>query len=165
MAKFAGRMCDGVMMNMADPGRIKFVGSNMAEGAREAGRDATELEIVAKVRVSLNEDLEKAKNALKKVVTFYSLAAHYRDMLTQMGLGKEVERIQQTYMQAGFKAAVKTVTDEMLAKIPIVPATTMKDLRQGAKKYDTSGATSIVIAYVPSTEQSAEETIQFVKSW
>jgi alkanesulfonate monooxygenase SsuD/methylene tetrahydromethanopterin reductase-like flavin-dependent oxidoreductase (luciferase family) len=165
MAKLAGRMCEGVMMNMADPGRIKFVASNMAEGAKEAGRDPADLEVVAKVRVSVNEDIEKAKNALKKVVTFYSLAPHYRDMLAQMGLPKEVERIQETYRASGFKAAAKTVTDEMLGKIPIVPATSMKELRQGVKKYDTSGVTSIVIAYVPSTEQSAEETIQFVKSW
>jgi len=165
MAKLAGRMCEGVMMNMADPGRIKFVASNMEEGAKEAGRDPADLEVVAKVRVSVNEDIEKAKNALKKVVTFYSLAPHYRDMLTQMGLPKEVERIQETYKASGFKAAAKTVTDEMLEKIPIVPATSMKELRQGVKKYDTSGATSIVIAYVPSTEQSAEETIRFVKSW
>jgi alkanesulfonate monooxygenase SsuD/methylene tetrahydromethanopterin reductase-like flavin-dependent oxidoreductase (luciferase family) len=165
MAKLAGRMCEGVMMNMADPERIKFVASNMAEGAKEAGRDPADLEVVAKVRVSLNEDIEKAKNALKKVVTFYSLAPHYRDMLKQMGLPKEVERIQETYKVSGFKAAAKTVTDEMLGKIPIVAATSMKELRQGVKKYDTSGATSIVIAYVPSTEQSAEETIQFVRSW
>ena len=37
MAKLAGRTCEGVIMNMADPERIKFVSSNMAEGAKEAG--------------------------------------------------------------------------------------------------------------------------------
>lgn len=165
MAQLAGRACDGAIINMADPERIKFVAENLQLGANEAGRDPGKLEIVAKVRVSMNEDIEKAKNALKKVVTFYSLAAHYRDMLVEMGLGKEVKTIQETYRQSGFKAASKTISDEMLTKIPVVPATNIKDLKQGLKKYDSSGATRIIVAYVPSTEKGTEETLDFIKSW
>lgn len=165
MAQLAGRICDGAIINMADPGRIKFVAENLAQGAEGVGRDPKKLEIVAKVRVSINEDIEKAKNALKKVVTFYSLAAHYRDMLAQMGLEKEVKTIQETYRQSGFKAASKTITDEMLTKIPVVPATNIRDLKEGLKKYDSSGATRIIVAYVPSTEESTQETMNFIKSW
>ena len=165
MGQLAGRLADGAILNMADPGRIAFVAGNLATGAREAGRDPKSLEIVAKVRVSLNEDIEKSKDALKKVVTFYSLAMHYRDMLAEMGLGEEVKRIQDTYKTSGFKAAAKVVTDDMLSKIPVVPATSMKELKKGLEKYDRSGASRIIVAYVPSTEKSTEETIRFISSW
>ena len=165
MAQLAGRAADGAILNMADPGRIAFVADNLAIGAKEAGRDPKELEIVAKVRVSLNSDLEKAKNALKKVVTFYSLAFHYRDMLAEMGLKDEVKKIQETHKASGFKAASKVVTDDMLSKIPVVPATSMKELKQGLERYNRSGANRIIVAYVPSTEESTEETIKFIRSW
>jgi 5,10-methylenetetrahydromethanopterin reductase len=165
MAQLAGRICDGAIINMADRGRIRFVAENLAEGAQTAGRDPNKLEIVAKVRVSVNEDIEKAKNALKKVVTFYSLAAHYRDMLAQMGLEKEVKTIQETYRQSGFKDATKTITDDMLDRIPVVPSTNIRDLKQGLKKYDSSGANRIIVAYVPSTEKATEETLEFINSW
>ena len=165
MGQLAGRLADGAILNMADPGRIAFVAGNLATGAKEAGRDPKSLEIVAKVRVSLNEDIEKSKDALKKVVTFYSLAMHYRDMLAEMGLGEEVKRIQDTYKTSGFKAAAKVVTDDMLSKIPVVPATSMKELKKGLEKYDRSGASRIIVAYVPSTEKSTEETIRFISSW
>ena len=150
---------------MADPGRISFVAGNLATGAKEAGRDPKSLEIVAKVRVSLNDDIEKSKDALKKVVTFYSLAMHYRDMLVEMGLGEEVKKIQDTYKASGFKVAAKVVTDDMLSKIPVVPATSMKELKAGLEKYERSGASRIIVAYVPSTEKSTEETIRFISSW
>ena len=165
MAQLAGKICDGAIINMADTGRIKFVAENLAKGASEAGRDASNLEIVAKVRVSINKDIEKAKDALKKVVTFYSLAAHYRDMLAEMGLQKEIAEIQENYKKSGFKAAAKAVSDDMLTRIPVVPATNMKDLKQGLKKYDTCGATRILVAYVPSTETSTQETIDFISQW
>ncbi|MGI0079990.1 MAG: LLM class flavin-dependent oxidoreductase [Nitrososphaerales archaeon] len=165
MAQLAGRICDGAIINMADAGRIKFVAENLVKGAREAGRDPKKLDIVAKVRVSINENIDRAKEALKKVVTFYSLAAHYRDMLVEMGLGKEVRTVQETYRESGFKAATKTISDEMLTKIPVVPATNIHDLKQGLKRYDSSGATRIIVAYVPSTEDSTQETLSFVKSW
>jgi 5,10-methylenetetrahydromethanopterin reductase len=165
MGQLAGRIADGAIINMADPGRIAFVAENLAIGAKEAGRDPKGLEIVAKVRVSLNEDLEKAKSALKKVVTFYSLAHHYRDMLAEMGLGNEVKKIQETYKASGFKVAAKGVTDDMLSKIPVVPATTMGELKKGLEKYNRSGASRIIVAYVPSTESSTEETIGFISSW
>jgi 5,10-methylenetetrahydromethanopterin reductase len=165
MGQLAGRVADGALLNMADPGRIAFVSENLAMGAKEAGRDPKDLEIVAKVRVSLNEDIEKAKSALKKVVTFYSLAHHYRDMLAEMGLQEEVKRIQETYKQSGFKAAARSVTDDMLTKIPVVPATSMGELKKGLGKYDRSGANRIIVAYVPSTEKGTEETINFIGSW
>ena len=165
MGQLAGRVADGALLNMADPGRIAFVSENLAIGAKEAGRDPKSLEIVAKVRVSLNDDIERSKDALKKVVTFYSLAQHYRDMLAEMGLGAEVKKIQETYKASGFKTAVKVVTDDMLSKIPVVPATSMKELRKGLEKYDRSGARRIIVAYVPSTEKSTEETIKFIRSW
>jgi len=165
MAQLAGRVADGVVINMADPGRIGFIKENMAIGAKQAGRNPGEFEIVAKVRVSLNEDIDLAKNAIKKVVTFYSLAFHYRDMLAEMGLEKEVKQIQEIHQKSGFKEASKAVTDEMLSKIPVVPATSMEELKKGLARYDKSGATRIIVPYVPSTEKATEETIQFVSRW
>ena len=165
MGQLAGRIADGAIINMADQGRIGFVAENLAIGAKETGRNPKDLEIIAKVRVSLNEDIEFAKSALKKVVTFYSLALHYRDMLVEMGLGDEVKKIQETYKQSGFKAASKVVTDDMLSRIPVVPAASMDELKKGLRKYDRSGANRIIVAYVPSTEKSTEETIRFISSW
>ena len=57
------------------------------------------------------------------------------------------------------------VTDDMLSKIPVVPATSMKELKQGLERYNRSGANRIIVAYVPSTEESTEETIKFIRSW
>lgn len=165
MAQVAGRIADGALTNMASPERISFIADNLAKGAEEAGRDPHELEVVAKVRVSLNRDIENAKNSLRRVVAYYALALHYKDALSQMGLGQEVERINEAYIKSGFGEAASAVTDEMLERTPVLAATTVDDIKHGLERYDHCGASRIVVAYVPSGTKSSVETVDFVKSW
>src|SRR3990170_4122381 len=56
MTKLVGQISDGVFINMATPAMIKTIAERVRAGAREAGRDPNRLEIIAKVRVSLNPD-------------------------------------------------------------------------------------------------------------
>ncbi len=165
MAELAGEICEGSIINMADPTRIQFVREHASQGARKAGRDFKDFKIVAKVRCSINEDIEKAKSALRKVVTFYTLAEFYRDMVSDMGFESEVSNVRETYQKAGFKKASEYITDDMLKKLPVVPASSFEELREGLKRFDNCGANKLLLPYVPSTENSTEETIQFVKYW
>lgn len=165
MAELAGEICEGAILNMADSKRIGFVREHASEGAKKSARDFSRFQIVAKVRCSINEDIEKAKSALRKVVTFYTLSEFYRDMVSDMGFETEVRNVRETYQKSGFKKASECITDHMLEHLPVVPATSFEDLRKGLKRFDNCGATRLLLPYVPSTERSTEETIEFVRHW
>lgn len=165
MAELAGEIAQGALINMADPEHIRFVAQHAAEGAKKSERDPSRFEVIAKVRCSLNEDLDKAISALRKVVAFYTLANHYSEMISSMGFKDEVKAVHETYSRLGFKQAANIIPDHMLAKLPVVPATSLEDLKNSLKRFDNSGATKILIPYVPSTNDPGKETLQFVKHW
>lgn len=166
MTRLAGRIADGVIINMAPPGLVAEIAEGARVAAREAGKDPASYVVVAKVRCSISQDLAAARGALKNILTFYSLAAGYKEMLAErVGLRREVEMINETWKAKGFKEAARQVPDEALSAVPMIAATHPKEVRESLKPYFAAGATRVVVAYVPSTPEAVEETVEFVRSW
>lgn len=166
MTRLAGQIADGVITNMANPEQVTAIAASVRAGAVEAGRDPSALDVVVKVRCAVNGDLKMAKSALKNIATFYSLADGYKQMLAdRMGLAAEIRAINETWRAKGFKEATRQVTDEMLARVPMIPATSTAQVKEGLKPYFTAGATRVIVPYVPSTQRPIEETLEFVRSW
>ncbi|MDE3078206.1 MAG: LLM class flavin-dependent oxidoreductase, partial [Chloroflexota bacterium] len=134
-------------------------------GAIEAGRDPSQLEFMAKVRVSIHKDREVAKAKLKQVLTFYNLADHYKDMVVEMGFGEESARIQEAYKQGGFKAAMAHVTDRMVEGLPTIAATSVDEVKEKLIPYVEAGITRLDIPPVPVGDDAVAETKQFLKLW
>jgi alkanesulfonate monooxygenase SsuD/methylene tetrahydromethanopterin reductase-like flavin-dependent oxidoreductase (luciferase family) len=149
MARLAGTISDGVLINMADPARVRQIVEWAHDGARSAGRDPSGLEVVPKLRVALHEDPAEARRALKKVLTFYALQNGYGQMLTEMGLGEEVEAIRSAYKSDGFAAARKAVPDALLEGVPMYAGSSLDGLAERLSEFERAGATRINLAYVP----------------
>ena len=165
MTKLVGKIADGVFINMATPGTIKEIARRVREGAVEAGRDPNKIEILAKVRVSLNPDRVIARSKLKQVLTFYNIADHYKDMLVASGFEPEVSRIQEAFKSGGFKAAEKCMTDEYMDKLPVIPGTSIKEIKDRLQPFIEAGATRLIIPYVPVMEPVIDDARRFVEAW
>jgi len=164
MTKLVGKISDGVFINMATPAKVKEIAERVREGAKEAGRDPSKIEIIAKSRVSLNPDKSLARSKLRQVLTFYNIADHYSDMLRGMGFEKEVNTIHEAFQKGGFKAAMAALTDDYMDKLPVVPATSVKEIKEKMVAFEEAGATRLVIPYVPVTE-SVEDARRFLEAW
>ena len=97
MTHLVGKIGDGVMINMATPATVRQIAERVRAGAAEAGRPASDIQIITKVRVSLNPDRAKARAKLRQVLTFYNIADHYRDMLKASGFEPEVNAVQEAF--------------------------------------------------------------------
>lgn len=164
MTRMAGRIGEGILVNMANPEMLRKIVAAFHAGAVEAGKEPGQLDVVAKVRVSINPDVTKARDALKKVATFYTLSYGYRDMLSRMGLGTVVEAVATAYKDGGFKAARAQIPDEMIDRIPMVAATSMDEVKARLRAYEEGGATRCVVAYVVSGSDTWGEIRGFVES-
>lgn len=162
MCRLAGRLSDGIIINMANPPMIEDILENFYAGAEEAGRDPKDLTVVSKVRVSLNEDAEEARWALKKILTFYSLAGGYSDMLRRMGWGEVVDTVRATYADAGFHAARRQIPDEMIDDVPMYAGSNVDALPKKLAPYEAAGSNRCVAAYVPSTEDMWPEIQRYL---
>ncbi len=165
MSRLAGRLTDGVLINMANPAEIRRIAEEAGAGAREAGRDPAALEIICKVRCSLAEDYSHAREALSHALTFYALADYYRDLLTRMGFGTEVEAMRSAWKERGFHAARALVTDRLFEGLPLVPATSIAEVREKIRPYWEAGATRIILPYVAASQDVVGEIKNFITAW
>lgn len=165
MSRLAGMLTDGVLINMANPFEIRRIIGEVRAGAKEAGKDPDELEIICKIRCSVAEDRGVAREALSHALTFYALADYYRDLLTRMGFGAEVEAMRAAWKEGGFHAARALVSDRLFAGLPLVPATSVEEIRQKMQPYFDAGVNRIILPYVPASEDVVGEVRSFISAW
>ena len=165
MTRLVGQISDGVFINMATPAKIREIAGRVRAGAIEAGRDPGRIEIIAKVRVSLNPDRAVARSRLRQVLTFYNIADHYSDMLKASGFEPEVTAVQEAFRKGGFKAAVANLTDAYMDRMPVVPGTSIKEIRERLLPFVEAGATRLIVPYVPVTEPVVEDARRFIEAW
>jgi alkanesulfonate monooxygenase SsuD/methylene tetrahydromethanopterin reductase-like flavin-dependent oxidoreductase (luciferase family) len=165
MTRLVGQISDGVFINMATPAKIREIAERVRAGAVEAGRDPKRIEVIAKVRVSLNPDRAMARSRLRQVLTFYNIADHYSDMLKASGFEPEVTTIQEAFKRGGFKAAVENLTDAYMDRMPVVPGTSITEILERLHPFVEAGATRLIVPYVPVTEPVVEDARQFIEAW
>jgi alkanesulfonate monooxygenase SsuD/methylene tetrahydromethanopterin reductase-like flavin-dependent oxidoreductase (luciferase family) len=165
MTRLAGRITDGVLINMANPIEIRRIAEEVKRGAEEAGKDPSAMEIVCKIRCSIAHNYEAAREALSHALTYYALADYYRNLLTRMGFGEEIEGMRAAWKSGGFHAARKLVTDRLFAGLPLVAATSAEEVVEQIKPYCEAGATRIILPYVAASDDVVSETRHFIGYW
>ena len=165
MTHLVGKIGDGVMINMATPATVRQIAERVRAGAAEAGRPASDIQIITKVRVSLNPDRAKARAKLRQVLTFYNIADHYRDMLKASGFEPEVNAVQEAFRAGGFKAAQELITDAYMDRLPVVPATSAGEIKERLQPFLEAGVDRLIIPYVPSTEDVLGDAQRFIEAW
>ncbi|HWP59260.1 MAG TPA: LLM class flavin-dependent oxidoreductase [Candidatus Acidoferrales bacterium] len=165
MSRLAGRRGDGVLINMASPQEIARIAREARAGAEAAGKDPAALDVICKVRCSIAGEYAPARAALSRVLTFYALADYYRDLMTRMGFGAEVEAMRAAWKQHGFEAARALVTDRLFNGLPLVAARSLAELQEKLKPYEEAGATRIILPYVPNSPDVVSEIKSFIEAW
>ena len=166
MIRLVGQISDGIFINMAVPAKIREIAEAARAGAAEAGRDPSKIEIIAKVRVSMNPDRKVARSRLRQVLTFYNLADYYSDLLKASGFERDVEAVQTAFCGGGgFKAAAAMLTDDYMDRLPVSPATSVAEIRERLAPFVEAGATRLVVPYVPATDDVIEDARRFIEAW
>ncbi len=165
MTRLAGRMTDGVLINMANPSEVRRIAAEVHAGAVEAGKDPARMEIICKIRCSIAPTYSVARDALSHALTYYALADYYRDLLGRMGFAAEVEAMRGAWKSGGFHAARKLITDQMFSGLPMVAATSAGEVVEQIKPYAEAGATRIILPYVAASDDIVGELNSFINYW
>lgn len=65
MLAFAGRVADGVIIQVGEPNAIKWMIGHVKKGAEEAGRSIKDLDIVSFTACYISDDLQKAREMVR----------------------------------------------------------------------------------------------------
>ena len=165
MTRLAGRISDGVLINMANPAEIRRIAGEVRAGAQEAGKDPATIEIICKVRCSIAQSYATARDALSHALAYYALADYYRELLGRMGFAGEVEAMRAAWKSEGFHAARRLITDRMFSSLPLVAATSALEVVEQIKPYAEAGATRIILPYVAASDDLVNEMKSFINYW
>jgi len=165
MTRLAGRISEGVLINMANPTEIRRIADEARTGAQEVGKDPAGLEIICKIRCSIAHRYDVARDALSHALAYYALADYYRELLGRMGFAAEVEAMRTAWKSEGFHAARRLITDRMLSSLPLVAATSAAEVVEQIKPYADAGATRLILPYVAASDDIVEELKSFIGYW
>jgi alkanesulfonate monooxygenase SsuD/methylene tetrahydromethanopterin reductase-like flavin-dependent oxidoreductase (luciferase family) len=165
MTRLAGTFADGVLINMANPAEIRRISEEVRKGAEEAGKDPGSMQIICKIRCSIARSSGAARDALSHALTYYALADYYRDLLGRMGFAAEVEAMRSAWKTGGFHSARKLVNDRMFAGLPLIAATSAREVVEQIRPYAAAGATRIILPYVAATDDVVGEMKSFIAQW
>jgi hypothetical protein len=106
-----------------------------------------------------------ARARLRQVLTFYNIADHYSTMLKDCGFEPEVHAVQEAFKTGGFKAATAALTDAYMDKLPVIPATSVEEVKDRLAPFAEAGLTRLSVPYVPAVEPHGEDARRFIEAW
>jgi 5,10-methylenetetrahydromethanopterin reductase len=112
MVRLAGEIGDGVIFNFFPPARVKQAIGELAEGAKIAGRDPSEVTPTLFATAFISDDLDAARRPARKLLSRYGALRFYGNMIANAGFRKEIEGIRSAGRDA--EAAQRAVTDELI---------------------------------------------------
>ncbi len=112
MVKLAGEIGDGVIFNFFPPQRVKEAMAELADGARTANRDPSEVTAALFATAFISDDLEAARRPARKLLSRYAALRFYGNMMARAGFRREVEGIRAAGRDAD--AAIRAVSNDMI---------------------------------------------------
>jgi 5,10-methylenetetrahydromethanopterin reductase len=149
--RIAGRIANGAIMQgcVADP-LVRFFKRAVAEGARRAGRDPSDVELVARLNVCIADDGGSARDAMRPSIV-RSLAAQRRDFFTfraagldiPAALGEAIVRLPYTHDPAPLMKVAPLVPDAFVDAVTL--AGPPEDVARGVVRLARHGIGQLMV--------------------
>jgi len=151
-ATLAGEIADGLMPYMATPDYVKTLKGYVAEGAKNAGRDPSEIDITNGIPSFISDDLEAATKSAKRGLSGYARFPFYQRLIRNIGFGEVVDEIQ------GGANPAEVFSDELVEAFALVgPADKCKAKLQ---EFRDAGVDLAIIVPGPVGKQSNVEVME-----
>lgn len=143
MLRLAGQIADGVILFLFTPDGVKWALDQVRAGAEEAGRDPSEIDVVARIPVAVDEDDEFLRFMLRRLTTNYAIVDVYNASLTRQGFGDPAESITKLWQSGERDGAAAAVTDEMLESLYLFGGA--EDVSAGIDRFREAGIKTPVL--------------------
>ncbi len=126
MVKLAGEVADGVIYNFFPPARVKEATGELADGAKTAGRDPSQIEAALFATAFISDDIEAARRPARKLLSRYGALRFYGNMMARAGFRDEIEAIRAA--RGNPDAAVAAVSNALIdATLLVGPEARVKE--------------------------------------
>jgi len=120
MLRLTGALCDGVCLNMVPESALPQVLTEVRAGAEEAGKDPSDLEVVARLHVVMVDDPNMGRNLIRTVFGAYAATPGYNKCFEWIGFEEEARQIREAFAQGDRAGVAAGVTDRLCDAMAVV---------------------------------------------
>jgi 5,10-methylenetetrahydromethanopterin reductase len=119
MLRLAGRIADGVFLNLAPPDTLPGMIARVREAAVSAGRAPGAVAIAALARTCLDDDLDRARDGARASLPLYVGFPAYARYLRALGYGAVVDAVHAALARDDQAAAIAAIPDELVDRLTV----------------------------------------------
>jgi probable F420-dependent oxidoreductase len=158
MLELAGEVGDGVAVNLFPPEALPRMLEHVARGARRAGKEAHELEVVCRQQVLVTDDKDKAREQLRQYLSGYFATPVYNKFAAWYGFEEEARLIAEGFRTGDRALTRKGMTDRFLDSISIVGS--VEECRERLAAYVANGVTTTIVSPITANADAIERTLE-----
>ncbi len=113
MCRLAGRIADGVQFFLMTPDGVRQALSEVAIGAREAGRNPADLDVFLRIPIALDEDEALVRLVGTRLLTGYATVPAYSASLARQGFEAVAASIAEAWGAGERERATELFSDEL----------------------------------------------------
>ncbi|MCY4388749.1 MAG: LLM class flavin-dependent oxidoreductase [Desulfurellaceae bacterium] len=163
MLQACGELAQGTILVWSAPEAGKLAAENIAIGARRAGRQAEEVDIVSLLPMSVAQDHQEALARLRPLVAFYAgFFPRYNRVMAEQGFPEEAQAIRAAWQQGDRQKAVQLVPDPLIETVSVVGTPT--ECRARVEAYRDSGIVHPVIFPVSDGPSGKQHVLDAVRA-
>ena len=132
--------------------------AHVRTGAGRAGRDAAELEVVARFQTVVTDDVPAARDAIRQMMGPYFATSVYNRFVAWCGFAEEARAIDAAWRAKDRTRNVAAVSDEMIDRLAIIG--TPEHCRQRLAAFVEAGVTTPMIQPFLFDEEAIWRTLE-----
>lgn len=144
MLHTAGKIGDGLIVNLFPLTAVPQILSAYRQGAMKAGRDASGDEIVCRFQVAVTDDVPAARNLVRMAFGSYIAAPVYNKFFAWCGFENEARQVAEAFSRRDRQASADAMTDDLVDRVTILG--TAEQCREQIATFVEAGITTPVIS-------------------
>ena len=118
--RLAGALCDGVILNMVPERALPQILGAVRAGAEAAGRDAGQIEVIARLHVVLTDDAAMGRGLVRNVFGAYAATPGYNRCFAWIGFADEARRVRECFATGDRAGVAAAVSDELCEGMAVI---------------------------------------------
>jgi alkanesulfonate monooxygenase SsuD/methylene tetrahydromethanopterin reductase-like flavin-dependent oxidoreductase (luciferase family) len=163
MLEISGEIAQGTIMVWSNQDSGRKAAEYIAVGARRAGRDPQEIDIVSLLSCSMSEDRKEAFERLRPGAAFYAgFFPRYNRLMAESGFPDAAQAIRAAWQKGDREGAAKLVPDELIEALGV--AGTPSQCRERIEAYRHSGIALPIIFPIGSGTNAKQQVMDTLRA-
>jgi alkanesulfonate monooxygenase SsuD/methylene tetrahydromethanopterin reductase-like flavin-dependent oxidoreductase (luciferase family) len=156
MIEMAAEVGDGVVFNLWPKGALPKMIEAVKSGAKRAGKDWQEVEVVNRAMVLCTDDKEYGRNLFRAAFAPYYATPVYNKFLAWTGYEEAAATIREGWAEKNREKTGGALTDELIDEIAIIG--TEDEIRERIQEDADGGVHTHIIAPMAASPEDLERT-------